>query len=63
MCFFGFMRASKLVVLSDSGLDSSCHLAAGNVLVGNQTSPNYLIINIEDRPFQARCTDTPGQNI
>ena len=47
ICFFGFMRAGDLVVLSDSGFDPSCHLAAGDVLVNNRSSPSYLTVNVK----------------
>ena len=41
------MRVGELVVPSDSGFDSSCHLAVGDVLVDNQTSPSYLVVNVK----------------
>ena len=47
MCFFGFMRAGKLVVPSDSGFNPLCHLAAGNVLVDSRSSPSYLVVNVK----------------
>ena len=47
MCFFGFMRVGELVVPSDSGFDSSHHLAVGDVLVNNQTSPSYLVVSVK----------------
>ena len=47
MCFFGFMRAGKLVVPFDSGFDPLCHLAAGDVLVDSRTSPSYLVVNVK----------------
>ena len=41
------MRVSELVVPSDSGVDSLCHLAVGDILVDNQTSPSYLVLNVK----------------
>lgn len=47
MCFFGFMRAGELVVPSNSGFNSSCHLAVGDILIDNQTSLSYLVVNVK----------------
>ena len=47
MCFFGFVRAGELVVLSDSDFDPLSHLAAGDVLVNNQSFPSYLVVNVK----------------
>ncbi len=46
-CFFGFLRAGKVVVSSDSSFDPNIHLTAADISVDNHSSPSYLAIRIK----------------
>ena len=45
--FFGFLRSGEVVVPSDSGFDTSTHLAHGDVRVDNVRHPSFLEVRIK----------------
>lgn len=47
MCFFGFLRAGEVVILSSKGFDPTTHLAYGDVQVDSVVTPWYLEVTIK----------------
>ncbi len=47
MCFFGFLRAGKVVIPGDHEFDPAIHLAHGDVTVDNVQDPKFIVVVVK----------------